>query len=158
MASTPAAGQAPDLPADAVALRKLLKSCGVEEYEPRVLAMLLEFMHKYTTDVIQQADAYAEAAERPGRVEADDILLAAQAHAQQSFVSQPPQELLNEVAAMINAKELPKPGDKVYGLRLPKEEHLLTQPGWQVRLPHSSRGGQQAQAAPQAHAQQQPRQ
>lgn len=40
-----------ELPADAVTLRKLLKSCGVDEYEPRVLTMLLDFMYKYTTEV-----------------------------------------------------------------------------------------------------------
>jgi transcription initiation factor TFIID subunit 9B len=41
----------PDVPRDAKLIAHILESMGVEEYEPRVINQLLEFMHRYVTDV-----------------------------------------------------------------------------------------------------------
>lgn len=48
-----------DVPRDAKAMDLILKSMGVEEYEPRVINQLLEFYHRYVTEVLQDAQAYA---------------------------------------------------------------------------------------------------
>ncbi|KIY93709.1 hypothetical protein MNEG_14255, partial [Monoraphidium neglectum] len=52
-AGAAAAAAAAELPSDAVAVRGVLRSMGAEEAEPRVLAMLLDFVYSYTADVLQ---------------------------------------------------------------------------------------------------------
>ncbi|CAO3640491.1 unnamed protein product [Cunninghamella echinulata] len=41
------------------------KSLGVQEYDPKVVQQLLEFAHRYTVDVFQDALVYAEHANKP---------------------------------------------------------------------------------------------
>lgn len=48
------------LPADATAIRNILKTMGVEAHEPRVLNMLLDFMYSYVSGVLSDASAFAE--------------------------------------------------------------------------------------------------
>ncbi len=56
-----------ELPSDAVAVRNVLRSMGVKEYEPRVVHMLLDFMYQYVSDVLLDAEEYAEdAGKAPG--------------------------------------------------------------------------------------------
>jgi transcription initiation factor TFIID subunit 9B len=58
--SSSAAGRHADLPTDAVAVRNILKTMGVEQHEPRVVNMLLDFVYSYTSGVLSDAAAYAE--------------------------------------------------------------------------------------------------
>lgn len=51
---------AADLPSDAVAIRNILKTMGVEAHEPRVVNMLLDFMYSYVSGVLSDASAFAE--------------------------------------------------------------------------------------------------
>lgn len=56
-----AAAQAPQPePFTAQCCAQLLASMGVEEYEPRVVNQLLDFMYRYTTDVLLDAEIYSE--------------------------------------------------------------------------------------------------
>lgn len=130
------AKQHAELPSDAVAVRKVLKAMGVEEYEPRVVPMLLDFMYRYTSEVILDADAYSEQVGRTGeKVDTEDVMLAIQARAAAAFVPQPSHDVLADVATKINSRPLLALPEKVFGLRLPKEPHMLVQPGWQVEPP-----------------------
>lgn len=58
--SSSAAGRHTDLPSDAVAVRNILKTMGVEQHEPRVVNMLLDFVYSYVSGVLSDAAAYAE--------------------------------------------------------------------------------------------------
>jgi len=88
------------LPADALAVRAILRSMGAEEAEPRVLAMLLDFVYTYAADVLQDAEAYGEALGRPpGAVELGELSLAIQARPGGGALSQPPpQDVLQRLA------------------------------------------------------------
>lgn len=76
--------QAPSetLPPTARAIALFLASTpGVQDAQPGVLHQLLEFAHRYTTQVLSDAQVYAEHAGRSGvtKIEMDDIVLAVQA-------------------------------------------------------------------------------
>lgn len=58
--SSKQAAAAGELPADATAIRNILKTMGVEAHEPRVMNMLLDFMYSYVSGVLSDASAFAE--------------------------------------------------------------------------------------------------
>lgn len=69
-------------PSDVAMMQQLLRSMGVEEYEPRVVNQLLDFMYRYSTDVLLDAECYAQHAGKPaGSVDLDDVMLAVQVRA-----------------------------------------------------------------------------
>jgi transcription initiation factor TFIID subunit 9B len=128
-------GSLHDMPGEAITIRKILKSMGVEEYEPRVINMLLDFMYKYVSEVLMDAEAYSEQTGRaPGEVDTENVVLAIEARAAHSFVQQPSQEDLSKIASKINSQPLPKLKEK-YGLRLPPDTESLVLPNWRVNIP-----------------------
>lgn len=135
-----------ELPRDARVMAQLLKSMGVDEYQPRVLNQLLEFMYRYVSEVLQDGLMYAEHA---GRTElaVEDVQLAVQARVNSSFTQPPPRELLLELAKEKNSNPLPNFPTRL-GVLLPPEEHCLVQPTYQIEpkplakrtLPHARLG------------------
>lgn len=119
----------PGVPQDAVVIRELLDSMGVRDYESTVIHQLMNLMYRYTSDILQDADAYHERAGRPGgEIGTDDVLLAIQGRESFSFAGPPPQDMLVELANQINSQQLPEFSDR-HGLRLPHEDDcLLAQP------------------------------
>ncbi|CAK4666295.1 hypothetical protein LEN26_015108 [Aphanomyces euteiches] len=111
-------------PEDVVVLKAILDSMGVEKYEPRVIPQLLEFVHRYTTDVLVDAQEYSTYANKPA-VDADDIRLAAMSRLNHTYAQMPSRELMMELAEKRNAIPLP-PIPSEYGVRLPLMEHQLT--------------------------------
>jgi transcription initiation factor TFIID subunit 9B len=68
------------LPPTARAIALLLASTPtVQDAQPGVLHQLLEFAHRYTAQILNDALAYADHAGRAGKIELDDITLAVQA-------------------------------------------------------------------------------
>ncbi|CAJ0839297.1 14528_t:CDS:2 [Entrophospora sp. SA101] len=80
----------------------LLKTAGVDEYEPKCAQQLLEFAHNV-----------------------DDIKLAIHGRINHSFTFPPRQEFLVQLANERNDVPLPHVPVK-YGLRLPPDRHCLT--------------------------------
>ncbi|KAI8147551.1 transcription initiation factor IID, 31kD subunit-domain-containing protein [Fennellomyces sp. T-0311] len=111
-------------PRDARIVSLILQSLGVEQYDPRVVPQLLEFAHRYATDVLQDALIYGEHAGKAD-LDLDDIQLAIQGRVNHSFTNPPPKELLLELAEEKNKTPLPLIPEK-YGIRLPAEKHCLT--------------------------------
>ncbi|ORZ00736.1 transcription initiation factor IID, 31kD subunit-domain-containing protein [Syncephalastrum racemosum] len=111
-------------PRDARIISLILQSLGVEQFDPKVVPQLLEFAHRYTTDVIQDALVYAEHANK-NDLDLDDIQLAIQGRVNHSFTNPPPKELLLELAEEKNKIPLPLIPEK-YGIRLPADKHCLT--------------------------------
>ncbi|CEG70512.1 Putative Transcription initiation factor TFIID subunit 9B [Rhizopus microsporus] len=114
----------PAQPRDARLISLILQSLGVEDYDPKVVHQLLEFAHRYTTDVLQDALVYAEHANKMD-IELEDIQLAIQGRVNHSFTTPPPKEFLLELAQEKNKAPLPLIPEK-YGIRLPAEKHCLT--------------------------------
>ena len=141
------------LPRDAKLICLLLESLGVSEYDPLVVHQLLELGHRHMSDLLQDAQMYADHADRKDIVTVEDIRLAVENKVSTSFVNPPSKdvgsivfELSNgmglircahslqfmlELAERKNALPLPHVPEK-YGLRLPVERHTLTAPNLEI--------------------------
>ncbi|CAG8491932.1 10379_t:CDS:2 [Acaulospora morrowiae] len=118
------------VPRDAKVMELILRSAGVEDFEPKVVQQLLEFAHRYTIDVIQDASAYAEHTGK-NEIDIEDVKLAIQGRINHSFVAPPRQEFLVQLAREQNKEPLPSVPLK-YGLRLPPEKYCLTALNFQL--------------------------
>ncbi|KAH0840086.1 transcription initiation factor IID, 31kD subunit-domain-containing protein [Lanmaoa asiatica] len=128
--SRPQGAQAPSetLPPTARAIALLLASTPtVQDAQPGVLHQLLEFAHRYTTQVLSDAQVYAEHGGRSGvtRIEMDDVVLAVQARVGWEFGGRVPKEYLMSLASQTNATPLPAVPE-VFGVRLPPSSETLT--------------------------------
>ena len=84
------------LPSTARAIALLIASTPtVQDSQPGVLHQLLEFAHRYTTQVLSDAQVYAEHAGRSGvsKIETDDLVLAVQARVGWEFGGRVPKEV-----------------------------------------------------------------
>lgn len=100
-------------------MKDLLSSMGVEEADPKVSQLLLEFLHKYVAEVVSDASVYQEHAGKP-EVDIDDLRLAIQAKVNGAFSHPAPREFMIELARAKNSVPLPliRPG-----VHLPPPEH-----------------------------------
>lgn len=83
-----------DLPRDAKIVKSLLKSMGVEDYEPRVIHQFLELWYRYVVDLLTDAQVYSEHAGKSA-IDCDDVKLAIQSKVNFSFSQPPPREVIN---------------------------------------------------------------
>ncbi|KAI8068238.1 transcription initiation factor IID, 31kD subunit-domain-containing protein [Gongronella butleri] len=111
-------------PPDATIVSLVLQSLGVNDYDPKVVQQLLEFAHRYTADVFQDALVYSEHANK-NELDLEDIQLAIQGRVNHSFTNPPPKEFLLELAEEKNKTPLPLIPEK-YGTRLPSDKYCLT--------------------------------
>ncbi|CAL1376426.1 unnamed protein product [Linum trigynum] len=122
-----------EMPRDAKIVKSLLKSMGVEDYEPRVIHQFLELWYRYVVDVLTDAQVYSEHAGKAA-IDTDDVKLAIQSKVNFSFSQPPPREVLLELARNRNKIPLPKtaPGP---GVPLPPEQDTLISPNYQLAFP-----------------------
>ena len=86
--------QADALPPSARAIALLVASTpGVHDAQPGVLHQLLEFAHRYTANVLADAQVYSEHAGRGGKPDLDDVTLAVQARVGWEFGGRIPKEV-----------------------------------------------------------------
>jgi len=113
----------PNMPKNGKLVAAMLGSMNVNRFERRVIQQLMEIMHRYICDVLEEANSYKEHAEKPF-IDLDDIKLAAQARASFAFTQPPPRELMVEMAQKKNATNLP-PVPPDGSVHLPPPEHCL---------------------------------
>ncbi|KAJ0393449.1 hypothetical protein P43SY_000757 [Pythium insidiosum] len=113
----------PVLPLDAVAMKELLASMGADRHEPRVVSQLHEFVHRYVTEILVDAQEYSLFASKTS-VDVDDVRLAIASRLNHHYTNVPSRELLIELAEKRNSLPLP-PISNEYGVRLPPPEHQL---------------------------------
>jgi transcription initiation factor TFIID subunit 9B len=114
------------LPSTARAIALLIASTPtVQDAQPGVLHQLLEFSHRYTSQVLSDAQVYSEHAGRSGKVEMEDVTLAVQARVGWEFGGRIPKEYTLSLAAQTNATPLPAVPE-VFGIRLPPASESLT--------------------------------
>uniref|UniRef100_A0A7S0YNJ5 Transcription initiation factor TFIID subunit 9 n=1 Tax=Polytomella parva TaxID=51329 RepID=A0A7S0YNJ5_9CHLO len=119
------------VPADVTNMKKLLSSMGVEDYEPRVLNLLMDFYYKYVSDTLLDAATFGEQLGQPPRtVDINSAVLALQSKASFRFVYPPPQEAVQELAQEVNKIPLPKAEAK-HGLSIPPESKALLAQNYQ---------------------------
>jgi transcription initiation factor TFIID subunit 9B len=129
-----------EIPHDARAIARILKSMGVERCEPRVVDQLLGFMHRYISEILQDSLLYCEhAGRKPDQMQVEDVQLAVSTRVgdQSSSFAQPPLEFLLELSQQTNAVRLPQINKK-YGVSLPPDQFCLTEVTYQVE-PNKSR-------------------
>ncbi|TPX34030.1 hypothetical protein SmJEL517_g03176 [Synchytrium microbalum] len=124
------AQDASQIPRDARLISLLLQSMGIEEYEPRVLHQLLEFMHRYVLDVLNDSMVVADHAGRQ-EINNADLELAVLSRLEHSFALPPSHDALLELAASKNSIPLPSIAEK-FGFRVPPEARTLTSPNFVV--------------------------
>uniref|UniRef100_A0A4X2LVS9 TATA-box binding protein associated factor 9b n=1 Tax=Vombatus ursinus TaxID=29139 RepID=A0A4X2LVS9_VOMUR len=118
-------------PKDAQVMAQILKDMGITEYEPRVINQMLEFAFRYVTTILDDAKIYSSHAKKPA-VDADDVRLAIQCRADQSFTAPPPRDFLLDIARQKN--QTPLPLIKPYsGPRLPPDRYCLTAPNYRLK-------------------------
>ena len=144
MADGGGSGAEPD-PQLAGAVREMLEGMGVADYEPRVEMQLMEFIHRYISDTLQDAQAYAEHAGRAAPDEADIQLAVSRTYwdagrtsayvdpvTSLGFAPRPDKKMMEDLAQKINTKPLPTLG-KAAGLRLPALDQALLNKNYQVK-------------------------
>ncbi|GAA5944483.1 uncharacterized protein JCM15063_006378 [Sporobolomyces koalae] len=137
----------PVLPRDARLISLLLAANGAEDAEEGVVRMLVEFAHRYTSDILTDSLMYAEHARSANNGQAatgganpsaaaggalvpsiDDVRLAVQARTESASV---PKEFLLQLATQVNSVPLPAVPE-VYGIRLPPVAQRLTAPNFSI--------------------------
>lgn len=88
------------MPRDARIVKSLLKSMGVEEYEPRVIHKFLELWYRYVVDVLTDAQVYSEHAGKSA-IDCDDVKLAIQSKVNFSFSQPPPREVILVILCLL---------------------------------------------------------
>jgi len=121
--------QSNEVPRDAKIIAMLFQSMGIEQYQPRVVNQLMEFMYRYVSEVLLDAQLYMEHAGR-NDMELSDIRLSIQSRVN-SFTQPPPRELLLALSQAKNSIALP-PIPPKFGVQLPSEEYCLVSPSYQV--------------------------
>ncbi|KAJ7283836.1 transcription initiation factor IID, 31kD subunit-domain-containing protein [Mycena rebaudengoi] len=115
-----------NLPPTARAIALLLSSTpSIQDVQPGVLHQLLEFSHRYTAQVLTDANVYAEYAGHSGKIEMDDVILAVQARVGWEFGGRVPKEYILSLASDVNAVALPAVPE-VFGVRMPQAADCLT--------------------------------
>lgn len=124
-------------PRDVKLLHLILASMGVTSYQDAVPLQLMDFAHRYTLGILNDALLYNDYANANGgqlpagvgassaQLTVDDIRLAVAARVQNQFKPAAPKEMLLELALERNRRPLPSVG-QTYGLRLPPEKYCLT--------------------------------
>ncbi|XP_064238251.1 transcription initiation factor TFIID subunit 9-like [Aotus nancymaae] len=119
------------MPKDAQMMAQILKDMGITEYEPRIINQMLEFAFQYVTTILDDAKIYSSHAKK-ATVDADDVRLAIQCCADQSFTSPLPRDFLLDIARQRN--QMPLPLIKPYsGPRLPPDRYCLTAPNYRLK-------------------------
>ncbi|CAG8452171.1 7052_t:CDS:2 [Paraglomus brasilianum] len=127
--------QSQQFPRDSRIIQLICDSLGVRDHEPKVVQQLLEFAHRYTIDVLQDALIYAEHAGRTD-INVNDVKLAIKGRVNYSFTAPPRRDFIYELAKAQNGVPLP-PVPERYGLRLPHEKYCLTAVNFQIVPPES---------------------
>eukprot|EP00762_Andalucia_godoyi_P007936 ANDGO_01222.mRNA.1 Transcription initiation factor TFIID subunit 9 len=102
----PTTSASADKPREVDALERILASMDIEAYDPQVIHQLVEFVHRYVSEVLYDARTYMQHANRKDLV-LSDVKLAIEAKVNHSFSSAPSLDLMLDLASVRNAKEIP---------------------------------------------------
>lgn len=94
-----------NIPRDAKVISLILRSQNIKHCSPKVILQLLEFSYKYVTDVLTDANNFADYCSRKN-ITADDVKLALQTRVGKQFVTPPPRQYMIDIAYALNSKPL----------------------------------------------------
>ncbi|XP_076954433.1 transcription initiation factor TFIID subunit 9-like [Bidens hawaiensis] len=125
-----------NFPRDAKTIIAMLKSLGVESYEPRVMHQFLEIYYRSAVELIMDAQTYSNHAEKT-TVDHDDAMLAIKS--KNCFSSTHPS--LPEVKKVMKVNGQPIPMPPVCGPSLPPEWDMLIGSNYSVRNQNNKSSG-----------------
>eukprot|EP00753_Platysulcus_tardus_P003901 PLAT12502.17.p1 GENE.PLAT12502.17~~PLAT12502.17.p1 ORF type:complete len:266 (+),score=98.48 PLAT12502.17:680-1477(+) len=120
-AATASSAAARRMPADATAVEELLKSMGIESWEPRVVHQCLELMDRHASEVLEEAQQLSKLAGRP-EISPADVRVAIEGSKMHKEPA--PLDLFLRSAEVLNSVPLPAisgPGSR----RLPPPSQTL---------------------------------
>lgn len=120
------------IPTDAKFVSLLLKSEGVSDFDPNVIPQLLEFMYKYTFDVLKDAQVYAEYAKHKD-ITLSDVRMSVESRISHSFILPPTRETNMRLVEEINSKPIPII-PYIFGVVLPPEKYTLSGSNFQISV------------------------
>jgi len=133
--------QKPPVPKEAQVVAAILKDMNVTNYEPAVVNQILEFIYRYTSQILDDSRALANYAKKNKNIEVDDVKLAIQMHVDRSFALPPPRDLLLDLARQRNSTPLPAIKAQC-GLRLPPDRYCVTATNYrQMKQRTTAKGG-----------------
>ncbi|XP_003243079.1 transcription initiation factor TFIID subunit 9-like [Acyrthosiphon pisum] len=95
-----------NMPKDSQIIVSMMEDLGIVEYDQQVLNHFLEFNYRYTTQLLEDAKALSNSAEKKN-VDADDVKLAIQMAQGGVFPGPPPRKVLTTAAIEVNKMPLP---------------------------------------------------
>lgn len=122
---------------DAAAARALLASLGVEKYDPAVVAVVVEQMHRSVQALLSQARDLSLHSGR-SQISLKDLQLSDDIAQEDNYASSPSpsREAMFQLASVVNSQPIRL--DQQSGMRLPnKNNQLLDNPSFDI-LPRSS--------------------
>ncbi|XP_044750604.1 transcription initiation factor TFIID subunit 9 [Coccinella septempunctata] len=114
-----------NIPKDGQVIMAMMKEMGINEFDPKTIVQLCEFVYRYATSVLDEARMYANNSKKKF-LDAEDVRLALQLTNESSFVTPPPREIILECAHVKNYAPL-QPVKPHCGLRLPPDRYCLSQ-------------------------------
>ncbi|KAJ6243438.1 taf9 RNA polymerase ii [Anaeramoeba flamelloides] len=119
------------VPNDTRAIKDILSSMDVQDYDPQVVLQLWEFVHNYASEVLDRASSYAKHANRSENINEQDIKLAIKNHVEMNFQKIPPNPFLFKLAQERNSLPLRIPRGK-YGIILPEDDNTTIKPNYSI--------------------------
>jgi transcription initiation factor TFIID subunit 9B len=113
-----------EVPRDVVTIDRILKSMGIEKYDPCVTEQLLDILYRYVDEIVEDAHVFKNHAGRE-EMEADDVKLSIANKSHFQYVEVPNLEFLLPLATQKNSQPImtvEKPT-----VLLPPKEHCLTE-------------------------------
>lgn len=117
-------------PNDAHTVEAILKSMGVDEFDPRVTHQLLELLYRHVSNILLEARQYSEHADKQA-IDADDVRLAINSRSFSAFAQPPPRQVIAQLANERNAIPLPPIHDR-QGIQLPKPALQLARRNYMI--------------------------
>lgn len=114
-------------------MHALLRSMGVDQYEPRVIHQLLEYAQQYTTEIFIDSLHLADHAGRAGQLDCEDMLLSVRLKEKASQAAAPTGKLMDWMARTANKQ--PITPVTMPGIILPQPKYCLVEENWQHRPP-----------------------
>lgn len=123
-----------DVPKEVLAISEILQSMNVTDYDGLVVEMLLEFFHRYTTDILNESMLVSTFAGRNGVIDIQDVKIALKGISMNQFVEPPGLDFLLELAAEKN-KEGVKIVKNSPNIMLPPKKHCLSERNYNLQFP-----------------------
>jgi len=117
-----------NVPNDAKQMAVLLTTMGIKQWEPRVINQLLEFMHRYVSEILTDSNKYSKHSGRE-KITIDDVRLAIETRIDKTSELPKRRTTLKSLSQPRNNKSLPALPNEP-GVALP--EICLTKRNYQV--------------------------